>query len=784
MPSLAIALLVGTFACLWMPALPPTWGVVVAACCAVVARLAWRGAHGRLLAWTLAGFVLAAAHAAFVLSSRLPPSLDGAQVRITGRIVDLPTIEPRRVRFELRVDDGPEALRGHRLRLAWYAPRDAPGLRIPEAGGRWTFDVRLRAPRGLRNPGTLDAERHAFARRIAATGYVRNASTAREVGPPSGLPAWRATMAERIDHAIAGGTQRFIRALALGDTRGLDDADWHVLRATGLTHLIAISGFHVGLVAGAFALGASLLWRLAPALGLRCSRPIGMALVALAGAMLYTAVAGFALPTVRTTLMIAVVAGARATRRPLSTFGALALAVAAMVLVDPLAVLGAGFWLSVAGVAWLLWCLPRSDGSVLRMFAAAQVVATVGLLPLTVALFGQASLAGPIANLVAIPWWSLVVVPLSLLGTALDALQPGAGTSAWRLASMAFDVTWPWFERLAASPLALWWLPEARWFALSMALCAAFWWLLPRGVPGKPLAALSWLPLLWPSRELPSHGAFRLDVLDVGQGLSVLVRTQRHAVLFDMGPAQHDGYDAGERAVVPALRALGVRRLDVAIASHADADHAGGWPAVQRALPVEHVHAPDGSPTARDRPCVAGHAWTRDGVRFRYLHPTPHFPYFGNEAGCVLHVEGTHGAALLTGDIGEVVERTLARRDPRALRADVVLVPHHGSDGSSDPAFIAAVDARFALVAAGANNRFGHPRAAVVDRWCRAGATVLGTADGGALRVDAGQGGVRVRARRDTHPRVWDAARRWPPTAGLCYRPHEEGPATTRPAED
>lgn len=772
----AIALVAGATACLLAPAAaPPGATVALLLGCALVLVCSARMRASRVARWAsvvVLGFAWTTWHVATTLQARLPPGLEGSTQQVTGRIVDLPVVETRRVRFLLRVDDdraNPAALRDRLLRVAWY---DGGGdaRRIPRAGSRWSFDVRLRAPRGLRNPGGLDTERHALAQRLAATGYVRTPLRANERGPPTGIDAWREHMSARIDAAIATPTARFVRALALGDTRGLHEHDWGLLRATGLTHLIAISGFHVGLVAGAFALAGSLAWRTLPWCALHCPRPVGVALFAVAGAALYTAVAGFALPTVRTTLMIAVVALARCARRPLSIAASLALAVIAMVSLDPLSLLGAGFWLSVGGVAWLAWCLPRDDAPVLRTFASAQAVATLGLLPLTVALFGQASLAGPLANLVAVPWWSLVVVPFALLGTALDAACAGAGAWAWRAAATAFDVTWPAFRFLGESELAFRWIPESRWFALPFALLAAFWTLLPRGVPGKPLACLLWLPLLWPSRGLPVHGAFRMDVLDVGQGLSVLVRTTSHAVLFDMGPAAQ-GYDAGERAVVPALRALGVHALDVAIASHADSDHAGGFEAVRREIPVRVAHAPEGSPTPVDARCVAGRAWHRDGVAFRYLHPTPHFPYLGNEAGCVLRIEGRHGAALLTGDIGEVVERTLARRDPGALRADVVLVPHHGSEGSSDPAFIAATDARFALVSAGAGNRFDHPRPGIVARWCRAGAMVLNTAEGGAMRVDVGRGGPQVRMRRATHARVWDALPRSARTAGLCYRP-------------
>ncbi|KAB8180675.1 DNA internalization-related competence protein ComEC/Rec2 [Lysobacter maris] len=752
----ALALLAGIVLVLWLPRLPP-WPLAALAL-PTAGLLLWRG--WRWPAALVLGAGLAALHAAHALSLQLPADLERADLTIAGRIVGLPEHDPRRTRFEFRVDDDAvEAVSGRLLRLSWYD--DDPGARERlRAGQRWRLSVRLKAPRGLRNPGGFDSEKQALAGRIAARGYVRELRRAELLTDAAGLDAWRQAMSERIAAAIRSPSSRFVRALALGDTRGLDDADWALLRANGLTHLIAISGFHVGLVAGFAALLARGLWWGWPGLARRIPRPVAAALAGLAGGIAYAAVAGFALPTVRTVLMIGAVAAMRVSRRRFGPAAALAAAALAILLVDPLSVLSAGFWLSFAGVAWLLWCLPGFERRPLRGFLSAQAVATIGLLPLGVALFGQASLAGPVANLVAVPWWSLVVVPLSLLGTGLEGLHGGLGAWAWRLSAWCFDLSWPLFEWLGASPLAVRWLPESRWFALPMALLAAFWMLLPRGLPARGLALLLWLPLLLPARDLPAEGEAELWVLDVGQGLAVVVRTARHTLLYDTGPAVRDGYDAGDRVVVPTLRALGVPRLERVVVSHADNDHAGGLAAVTRDYPVAALLAPAGSGVADAEACVAGSGWRWDGVEFEFLHPTPHFPYLRNEASCVLRIASRDGAVLLTGDIGEVIERGLVRRLPDRLRADVVLVAHHGSGASSAPAFVAATGARHAIVSSGYGNRFGHPHAGTVDRWRQAGAELHETGRAGALWVGFRDGEAFVQGRRAARARLWDAQAR------------------------
>ena len=399
-------MLAGVTGGLLLPALP-AMGWLIALLVAGLALLL-RGGSWRLAGVLLFGIGFAGLHADRVLRAQLPATLERRALEVRGRIAELPVHEPRRTRFEFVVDDDasqPRELRGKRIRLGWFEEGIAGRTRL-QAGSRWSFPVEMRAPTGLRNPGASDGEKHALASRIAATGHVMEPVLARRLAPPNGIAAWRERMSGRIASSVPSESSRYVRALALGDTRALDETDWTRLRAAGLTHLIAISGFHVGLVAGFFALIAAAVWWLFPGWCRWMPRPFAAGLGAILGACLYAALTGFAVPTLRTAVMIAALVAARCLRRRQRLADTLALGCIVLLLLDPLAVLGAGFWLSFAGVAWLLWCLPADQGprrwAMLHGFVAAQAVATLGLLPLTVLLFGQASFAGPIANLAAV----------------------------------------------------------------------------------------------------------------------------------------------------------------------------------------------------------------------------------------------------------------------------------------------------------------------------------------------------------------------------------------------
>jgi competence protein ComEC len=756
-----MALLLGVSLVQLLPALP-SWPISLIVALALLPWFRCDGL-GRIPLALAFGIAWACLFGQLALDQRLPKTMSGQDFEVSGDVLGLPQTDQNSVRFDFRVTQSPEPeLIGRKVRLGWYRQSQ-----IPQPGSHWRFSTTLKRPRGVLNPGGFDREQNALQQRIAAVGHVRDSETVAQQSAGRGMDFLRSGISARIAAALPSGRGRFVQALALGDTRALSDDDWATLRATGLTHLIAISGFHVGLVAGFGVLLLLGLYRAFPWLGTRLPRPQAAALAGLLFASGYTALAGFALPTVRTLLMIAVVLAAKLLRRPMRGVDAFALAMISILLFDPLSVLAPGFWLSFLGVGWLLWCLPHERGAgVIKPFLQAQGVAVLGLLPLSVWFFGQASLPGPLTNLIGIPWISLVVVPTALLGVLVDVFSHAAAADVWRLAAWLMDQLWWLLDEVAHWRGTMLWLPEPSLSALALAVIAAFWLLLPRGAPAKPAAVLLFLPLLWPATQMLDRAEAEISVIDVGQGLSVLVRTQNHALLFDAGPASEPGLDMGEAAVVPALHALGVNRLDRVLISHGDNDHSGGMAAVRAAFPGAQLFAPEGWAPTDAQLCQRDHAWRWDGVDFRILHPPPFFPYLKNDSSCVLRIEAGGHVALLPGDIEKHVELRLVTEQPANIRADLLVVPHHGSLTSSTPEFVAAVRPRYAVMATGADNRFHLPKAEIVQRYRDGGARTLDSDDNGAMRFRLNAAGVALEeSRRRDRPRYW----REPPSPGTGY---------------
>ncbi len=742
----ATAMLLGAVLVQGLTTLPPRW--LDALLVALAALGASAGGYWRAPRWlwcipiVVLAFAWTAWRADLAMAARLSPRFEKQDLLVAGRVTGLPQAQPGATRFEFDVssatlDGRPVPLAGY-TRLSWYASRRhaAPAIR---ACTTWRLRVRLKRPHGFVNPGGLDFERSALQRGLVAQGYVREGPDNQRLASGVCVDGVRERVVAAIAAALPAGAHsvRLLRALSVGDERALDEHDWQVVRATGIAHLIAISGFHVGLAAVFGAWLVRLVWWAFPMLALRWARPLAEAAVAFPAALAYGALAGFGLPTNRTLLMIAVVVGWRLLRRN-GGFGAgFGLALAAILIVDPLAVLSAGFWLSFGGVALLAWTLAQQRGwrGQLKEIGLAPLLMTLALLPLTVWFFGQASLVGPLANLVAVPIVSFLIVPLDLVGCGLIFAWPWAGRLVLHACAHLVDALWWLLAHLAAWPAATQYLPAAGLGTFALACVGAIWLLAPRGVPARALGFALLLPLCWPRTELPAQGAFRATVVDVGQGLAVLLRTRQHALLVDAGARYPSGFDLGEVAVVPTLHALGVDRLAALVISHGDNDHAGGATAVLAAYPKVPVWG--GEPwrgPVRMRQCRAGQAWHWDGVAIRVLHPAPGAPARGNDAGCVLEIAGAGGRLLLPSDVSAKVEATLLA----AVGAGpplVLVVPHHGSKTSSSREFLRAIQPRFAIASAGYLNAYHHPAPVVRARYRELAIPFYNTADAGAVTI-------------------------------------------------
>ncbi|MGE0486863.1 MAG: DNA internalization-related competence protein ComEC/Rec2 [Gammaproteobacteria bacterium] len=676
---------------------------------------------------------------------------DGDARAVLGRVVDFPQHAADGWSFDL----APQAARdaavwmGARLAVRGYAgTRPLPGA--------WCRLYLRRGPaRGFANPGATDRERHHAAR------HVRQ--RARVVAHPANLclaPAsrfapgrLRASVSAAIAAAIpAPRSAAVVRALAVADRGGLDEAQWSRLRASGTAHLLAISGLHVSLAAAlAFTLARVLGGAIGAAWQARSTLPVAWIAAALA-ALGYAALAGFAVPASRAACMVVAAAAAALAGRRAFAPATLLVALGLLVTLDPLCLLSESLWLSFSAVAVLLYGATRSPSrhSPLRRALGLHVMLALGLAPLSAALFGVVALGGPLANLLAVPWCSLSVVPLTLAGVVAHALGlASVATLAWRLAARC----WSWLDGVLAlfadpalqlAPGVLGGSGRAWLFAVALVALAS-----PRGLGLRRLGLLGLALAALVPVPRPAPGSYSADVLDVGQGLAVIVRTAHHALLYDAGPRWWGGGDAGRTVVLPALAARGVAALDTIVISHADSDHAGGFAAVRAAHPQAALYAPSGAVAdPRLVPCDMPRRWTWDGVVFELLSVSGPLTNSRNARSCVLAVGAGAARLLLPGDIDAATEQAFVRHYGTALRAAVMVAPHHGSRTSSSVAFVAAVRPRHVVMAVGADNRYGMPHAPVLARYRNAGVAVHDTARHGAITLDGARDGIVVRHRR------------------------------------
>ncbi len=717
----------------------------------------------------LSGLGWSLAHISEFVRSVPPPSAAPLSCRIIATIEGLPRpganaqqllLSINRVEHEASAAACQSFQPGQRLRVGDYArtPLDYRGGQI------WLFNVRLKPPHGSVNPGGFDYERWLFSQRIVATGSVRGApEPVAQVG--AGFVAhlaairsqWRADLLRISEtNGVPDRGRGLLLGLTMGDSDFLGEADWETLLSTGTNHLLAISGLHVGMVAGLFAWLAGGLWartRFCEALPAR-QVAAGVAVIAAWG---YALLAGMSVPTERTAFMMSILLMGLLLGRPWRLLDLWLVALMGVVLLEPFGVLTAGFWLSFGAVLiMLLWLQHRPVLHFWRDGLRLQIILTLALLPWVWWMFDRVAWSSLPANLLAVPLITFVITPLALLVMVFVTWLPAVASAIMGLINLLsqglFSVL-AWLEHgfppsQVAAPVG---------WSIGLAVVGIAWLLMPRTWPARYWGLLLCLPTVLYRPATIAQGHAHSWLLDVGQGLAVVIQTARHTLLYDAGPA-FGASDAGERTVLPALRALHAGRLDQIVISHHARDHAGGLARVLKAYPATPVISGQPLGEMPSEPCEDGREWVWDGVRFTLYQARAGWDEDtgDNNRSCVLQVQDHSGSLLLTGDIEARAERDLISR--HVLKSDWLYVPHHGSKTSSSPEFLAAVQPRIALISAGALNQFGHPHPSVVRRYHDAGIAVLNTENMGALELLNGQ----VRGYR---PQQWPFAWRVKSTA-------------------
>ena len=732
LPLVALVWLLATLLLQIMPVLPdPVWLY-----CWPLCLLLLFFPMTRLPGLAGLGFLWALCCAQQYFAQVLPENLAGDEIWVTGEVLDIPQQQSVALRFDFSVDSG--ALPSRKLRLAWYTGKQNPP-HWPRAGEHWRLLVKLKPPHGSSNPGGFDYEMWLYQRAIHATGYVRDADNNQRLAAASiwSVAALRQTIAEKIlshDRPYSG----LLAALAVGASGAMNSVHWDDLLNTGTNHLMSISGLHVSMVAG---LVYWLVLRLLPlAVMRRYAAPPLAAVAGLIAAAVYAVLAGLAIPTQRSLVMLAVVMVAILLRRPWQPMNILAAALMAVLLLDPLAVLAPGFWFSFMAVAIIAYGNAGriGRGNLWWRYGRIHTLIALALFPLSVFLFQQGSVISPLANFFLVPWVSLIVVPLTLFGCLFLTVSGSLAQTIFNLADGCLQVVWPALHLLAQWPAATWVQAAPSLGNLLLASCGVLLLLAPRGLTLHWLGGVMLLPALLTHPALPAPATFRATLIDVGQGLSVLVQTHNHTLLFDTGPRWGDDADAGERIILPMLRHQGITQLNTLIISNGDADHIGGAASLLEMMPVDSVFGQDLASLQHNNKagCKTGQHWQWDGVEFYMLHPDRIDEVNRNNYSCVLKVFTGHESLLIAADIEKKIETRLLATQTNNLRSDVLIVPHHGSSSSSSADFIDAVQPRYALVSAGYRNRFGHPRDDVIQRYLAAGTVVLNTADSGAISLE------------------------------------------------
>ncbi|HFC91208.1 MAG TPA: DNA internalization-related competence protein ComEC/Rec2 [Leucothrix mucor] len=713
-----------------------------------------------------------------IIDTRLHSELVGKDLVVEGVIANIPQQQHKRWRFYFDVSGAKIALSKDqvgesvslkgRIKLSLYH-RKTIELKKLIAGQKWRFRVRLKQPSGFMNQGGFDYEKWLFTNRIRATGYVRySAQNIVLKSPPwYSLHYQRQQIAYKINQLLAKDSSHnmhaIISALAVASRDEMSESQWELFRHTGTSHLMAISGLHIGIVAGFGYLLIAAFWWLFPALYQKIPVRIAGAFLAITLATIYAFLAGFTLPTQRSLVMVVGVVIALLQRQRVMTLNIIAIALIIILLIDPFATMSASFWLSFTAVLLILLYSHRRWKKSSFSFLSLQFMLSFGMFPLTIFFFGSASLISPIANLIAIPWVTVIIVPLILLAMVSLLIAPILSQTLLQFVALNIDYLMRVLGWLDSFPFIMLDLQALPTILILVMMLSLFFLFLPRGFPGKWLGVLLLIPVFSHQPQSVQQGAFVYTMLDVGQGLASVIQTKHHVLVYDTGPKANENFDTGRLVVLPFLQSRGIDHLDKMVLSHEDMDHRGGTLSVLKIIKADEIISSN-KQFLKNYPitiCQAGLQWQWDGVMFEFLHPNREDLLTGelsdNNHSCVLRITNQYHRLLLTGDIEKEVELSLLENQRDKLKSEVLLIPHHGSATSSTDRFIDAVDPKLVLNSVGYHNKFKHPAEKVMQRYQQRGIPIFDNVKKGEIRLlfPADNKSLMLKSYREDNLKFW-----------------------------
>ena len=747
----ALSFSAGCFCLLQLSSLPSTqwlWSVIPALILFTITKTRLLAIFFFALLWTLF-------YVSQTMQNTLSPNLVNTELRVTGVISSIPENHGNRIRFEFSPQQNQHYQLPEKLRLNWYQSLPSSIL----AGETWQLIVKLKPPRGTMNPASFDYEKWLFQQNIGAVGYVRHNSKNVLIASasPLNINSWRHKIVMMLDKTLPNSPYLgLVQGLTVGVKQQISPQQWQVLRQSGTSHLLAISGLHIGLAAAIGFFSFKWLWRLrAENLLLLPANHFG-ALAGLAAGLFYAALAGFSVPTQRALIMLSVVTLTLLLKRPINISQSLAIAALLILILNPLAILSAGFFLSFVAVVIIIWINQNRFPTAKFQWLKTHSLIAFGLTPLLLLFFMQTSLIAPIANFIAIPIISFLVIPLLLLGSLMLWLFEPLAEWLFNLALTIFDLFWPIIELLANTPYSHWNLSaisNLHWLILVIATIVL---LSPRHIPGKWLASFAFLPLFYTNSNQPEKGDIWFTLLDVGQGLSAVIQTAEHTVIYDTGPRYSNKFNAGSAVIEPFLKNRGIQHIDTLIVSHSDNDHIGGAKSLLDSFSIGSLLTSQPEYLSKSTMCFSGQSWQFDGVSFEILSPEVQAINSDNNLSCVLKVNNGEHSILLPGDIEKPIEAKLVKNSPEKLTSTILIAPHHGSNSSSTSEFIQKVDAKWLLFATGHLNRYHFPHKKVKHRYQKANTKLLDTSSNGAIMMKLKrQKKIEIITWRQSAQRIW-----------------------------